>query len=205
MTRRSSFYGGVCRRGIYENMKTGWKRSRWQGAPVQPSLSADVLAPLGRAVACSPASCWEKGQSENQVGKLRDQLFRPKPRVKSCGRAEMPGWEDKYASPMPNGQSIRSSRTARSGRLPGRASSLMSCRARSTASSRRRCGRPPSECRPTCPDCSPVRRASSSGRSLWGAGFLWARRCFAARKDGKELTAAMHATDSNGTDGHLQA
>jgi hypothetical protein len=34
-------------------------------------------------VACTPASGWEKGQVENQVGNLRDQLFRPKPRVKS--------------------------------------------------------------------------------------------------------------------------
>ena len=34
-------------------------------------------------VACTPASGWEKGQIENQVGNLRDQMFRPKPRVKS--------------------------------------------------------------------------------------------------------------------------
>jgi hypothetical protein len=34
-------------------------------------------------VACTPASGWEKGQVENQVGNLRDQMFRPKPRVKS--------------------------------------------------------------------------------------------------------------------------
>jgi len=34
-------------------------------------------------VACTPASGWEKGQVENQVGNLRDLLFRPKPRVKS--------------------------------------------------------------------------------------------------------------------------
>ena len=41
-------------------------------------------------VACSPASGWEKGQVENQVGNLRDQLFRPKPRVSSL--AELNGW-----------------------------------------------------------------------------------------------------------------
>jgi hypothetical protein len=28
-------------------------------------------------VACTPASGWEKGQVENQVGNLRDQIFRP--------------------------------------------------------------------------------------------------------------------------------
>ena len=33
---------------------------------------------------------WEKGQVENQVGNLRDQMFRPKSRVKSL--AELNAW-----------------------------------------------------------------------------------------------------------------
>jgi hypothetical protein len=41
-------------------------------------------------VACTPASGWEKGQVENQVGNLRDQMFRPKPRVKSL--TELNAW-----------------------------------------------------------------------------------------------------------------
>jgi hypothetical protein len=41
-------------------------------------------------VACTPASGWEKGQVENQVGTLRDQFFRPKPRVKSL--PELNAW-----------------------------------------------------------------------------------------------------------------
>ena len=41
-------------------------------------------------VACTPASGWEKGQVENQVGNLRDQFFRPKPRVKSL--TELNAW-----------------------------------------------------------------------------------------------------------------
>ena len=41
-------------------------------------------------VACTPASGWEKGQVENQVGNLRDQMFRLKPRVKSL--AELNAW-----------------------------------------------------------------------------------------------------------------
>jgi hypothetical protein len=41
-------------------------------------------------VACTPASGWEKGQVENQVGNLRDQMFRPKPRVNSL--AELNAW-----------------------------------------------------------------------------------------------------------------
>src|SRR5712675_791236 len=45
---------------------------------------------LVEPVACTPASGWEKGQVENQVGNLRDQMFRPKPRVKSL--AELNAW-----------------------------------------------------------------------------------------------------------------
>jgi len=41
-------------------------------------------------VACTPASGWEKGQVENQVGNLRDQMFRPKPRVKNL--TELNAW-----------------------------------------------------------------------------------------------------------------
>ena len=41
-------------------------------------------------VACTPASGWEKGQVENQVGNLRDQMFRPKPRVTSL--SELNAW-----------------------------------------------------------------------------------------------------------------
>jgi len=45
---------------------------------------------LVEPVACSPASGWEKGQVENQVGNLRDQMFRPKPRVTSLD--ELNAW-----------------------------------------------------------------------------------------------------------------
>ena len=55
-------------------------------------------------VACTPAAGWEKGQVENQVGNLRDRLFRPKPRVKSL--PELNAWlEDQciaYAKHTPH-------------------------------------------------------------------------------------------------------
>jgi hypothetical protein len=38
---------------------------------------------LVEPVACTPASGWEKGQVENQVGFARDSLFRPRPRFSS--------------------------------------------------------------------------------------------------------------------------
>src|SRR5947208_1683339 len=63
---------------------------RRQGAPIQSSLSADVLAPSDRTSGLHARLGMEKGQVENQVGNLRDQMFRPKPRVKSL--AELNAW-----------------------------------------------------------------------------------------------------------------
>jgi transposase len=78
------FYGGACRRGIYDNMKTAVEaifvgKARQYNRRFLQMCSHYLVDP----VACTPASGWEKGQVENQVGNLRDQLFRPKPRVTS--------------------------------------------------------------------------------------------------------------------------
>jgi len=85
------FYGGVCRRGIYDNMKTAVEaifvgKARRYNLRFLQMCSHHLIEP----VACTPASGWEKGQVENQVGNLRDQFFRPKPRVKSL--AELNAW-----------------------------------------------------------------------------------------------------------------
>jgi transposase len=85
------FYGGACRRGIYDNMKTAVEaifigKARQYNRRFLQMCSHHLIEP----VACSPASGWEKGQVENQVGNLRDQLFRPKPRVSSL--AELNAW-----------------------------------------------------------------------------------------------------------------
>ena len=86
-----AFYGGVCRRGIYDNMKTAVEaifvgKARQYNRRFLQMCSHHLVEP----VACTPAAGWEKGQVENQVGNLRDLLFRPKPRVKSL--AELNGW-----------------------------------------------------------------------------------------------------------------
>ena len=88
-TRRSSFYGGVCRRGIYDNMKTAVEaifvgKARQYNRRFLQMCSHHLVEP----VACTPASGWEKGQVENQVGNLRDQMFRPKPQGEEPGRVE---------------------------------------------------------------------------------------------------------------------
>jgi len=85
------FYGGVCRRGIYDNMKTAVEaifvgKARQYNRRFLQMCSHHLIEP----VACTPASGWEKGQVENQVGNLRDQLFRPKPRVTSL--VELNAW-----------------------------------------------------------------------------------------------------------------
>jgi hypothetical protein len=85
------FYGGACQRGIYDNMKTAVEaifigKARKYNRRFLQMCSHHLVDP----VACSPASGWEKGQVENQVGNLRDRVFLPKPRVKSL--AELNAW-----------------------------------------------------------------------------------------------------------------
>ncbi len=84
-------YGGVCRRGIYDNMKTAVEtifvgRARQYNRRFLQMCSHHLVDP----VACTPASGWEKGQVENQVGTVRDILFRPRPKVKTL--EELNAW-----------------------------------------------------------------------------------------------------------------
>jgi transposase len=75
-SRAFEFFGGVCSRGIYDNLKavvlkvlTGKERifnRRFQ------NLASYYLFDL---VACTPAAGWEKGQIENQVGVVRKRFF----------------------------------------------------------------------------------------------------------------------------------
>jgi transposase len=86
-----AFYGGVCRRGIYDNMKTAVDavfvgRGRTYNRRFLQMCSHHLVEPT----ACTPASGWEKGQVENQVGTMRDVLFRPRPRVKTL--EELNSW-----------------------------------------------------------------------------------------------------------------
>jgi transposase len=86
-----AFYGGACRRGIYDNMKTAVEtvfvgRARLYNRRFLQLCSHYLVEP----VACSPAAGWEKGQVENQVGTVRDVLFRPRPKVKSLD--ELNAW-----------------------------------------------------------------------------------------------------------------
>ncbi|WP_293602865.1 IS21 family transposase, partial [Polaromonas sp. 17-63-33] len=73
-----TYFGGVTKRGIYDNMKTAVKSI---GVGKEREFNAQFLALMNHymiePVACTPASGWEKGQIERQVRTLRKQVFEP--------------------------------------------------------------------------------------------------------------------------------
>ena len=89
--RAFAFFKGACGRGIYDNMKTAveailvGKERRYNRRFLQ-MCSHYLVDP----VACTPASGWEKGQVENQVGLVRERFFTPRLRAKSY--SEMNAW-----------------------------------------------------------------------------------------------------------------
>ena len=82
--RAFAFFKGACARGIYDNMKTAvdaifvGKERRYNRRFLQ--MCAHYLV---EPVACTPASGWEKGQVENQVGLVRERFFTPRLRFKT--------------------------------------------------------------------------------------------------------------------------
>ncbi|MCG5481673.1 MAG: IS21 family transposase [Ensifer alkalisoli] len=79
-----AFFRGTCTRGIYDNMKTAVEtvfvgKDRQYNRRFLQMCSHYLVQP----VACTPASGWEKGQVENQVGLVRERFFTPRLRVKS--------------------------------------------------------------------------------------------------------------------------
>jgi transposase len=82
--RAFAFFKGACTRGIYDNMKTAVDaifvgKKRQYNRRFQQMCSHYLVEP----VACTPASGWEKGQVENQVGLVRERFFTPRLRMKT--------------------------------------------------------------------------------------------------------------------------
>src|SRR5450432_3135426 len=82
--RAFAFFRGACTRGIYDNMKTAVDaifvgKERQYNRRFLQMCSHHLIDP----VACTPASGWEKGQVENQVGLVRERFFTPRLRVKT--------------------------------------------------------------------------------------------------------------------------
>ncbi len=89
--RAFAFFKGACTRGIYDNMKTAVEavftgKERHYNRRFLQMCSHYLVQP----VACTPASGWEKGQVENQVGLVRERFFTPRLRVKSLD--ELNAW-----------------------------------------------------------------------------------------------------------------
>ncbi len=76
--RAFAFFGGVPQRMVYDNLKAVVE-AIFTGKERQFNRRFMVLANhyLFEPVACTPASGWEKGQVENQVGNIREWLFTP--------------------------------------------------------------------------------------------------------------------------------
>ena len=89
--RAFTFFGGVPARLIYDNLKTVVD-TVFVGKERQFNRRFLTLANhyLFEPVACTPASGWEKGQVENQVGNVREWLFTPLARFASF--ADLNAW-----------------------------------------------------------------------------------------------------------------
>jgi transposase len=82
--RAFAFFKGACGRGVYDNMKTAVEtifigKNRQYNRRFLQMCSHHLVEP----VACTPASGWEKGQVENQVGLVRERFFTPRLRFKT--------------------------------------------------------------------------------------------------------------------------
>ena len=89
--RAFALFRGTCGRGIYDNMKTAVEtvfvgKARLYNRRFLQMCSHYLVDP----VACTPASGWEKGQVENQVGLVRERFFTPRLRFKTYD--EMNAW-----------------------------------------------------------------------------------------------------------------
>jgi transposase len=79
--RAFEFFGGICRKGIYDNLKTVvtkvlMGKDRTFNRRFQNLTSHYLFEPI----ACTPAAGWEKGQVESQVKFIRQRLFVPRPK-----------------------------------------------------------------------------------------------------------------------------
>jgi transposase len=89
--RAFALFKGACGRGIYDNMKTAVEtifvgKKRLYNRRFLQMCSHYLVEP----VACTPASGWEKGQVENQVGLVRERFFTPRLRFKNLD--ELNAW-----------------------------------------------------------------------------------------------------------------
>ena len=143
--RAFAFFKGACTRGIYDNMKTAVDtvfvgKERAYNRRFLQMCSHYLVEP----VACTPASGWEKGQVENQVGLVRRQrFFTPRLRFKSY--EELNAWLLDHCVAWAKAHRHPEVRTRRSGRCSrpsGRAWCPMPAGSTASTPCRPRCRRP---------------------------------------------------------------
>ena len=88
--RAFALFKGTCGRGIYDNMKTAGTIFVGKGVSTIAASYRCAAIYLVDPVACTPASGWEKGQVENQVGLVRERFFTPRLRFKTLD--ELNAW-----------------------------------------------------------------------------------------------------------------
>ena len=82
--RAFDYFGGVCKRGIYDNMRTAVKKIlKGHRRNLQENFIRFSSHYLFEASFCSPAKGNEKGQVENKVGYVRRNFFVPTPSYSS--------------------------------------------------------------------------------------------------------------------------
>ena len=108
------FFGGACRRGIYDNMRTAVAtifvgRQRTFNRRFQQFCSHHLVEPT----ACNPNAGWEKGQVENQVRTARGRFFKPIPRFETLAdlnrwlEERCLGWAATAAHPVQKHRTVR--------------------------------------------------------------------------------------------------
>lgn len=89
--RAFEFFGGACRKGIYDNLKTVVSKVLMGKERVFNRRFVSLASHyLFEPVACTPAAGWEKGQIEKQVGFVRQRFFNQ--RRKFTGLEELNQW-----------------------------------------------------------------------------------------------------------------
>jgi hypothetical protein len=81
--RAFEFFDGVCRKGIYDNLKAAVNKVLSGKERNFNNRFAQLCSHyLFEPIACTPAAGWEKGQVENQIGLVRRRFFTPRLKVK---------------------------------------------------------------------------------------------------------------------------
>ena len=87
------FFEGCCRKGIYDNMKTAVSKILGTERKLNEQFAQMASHYLFEPSMCNPASGWEKGRVEKQVGDTRRNFFTPILKGKSYEDINLQLWE----------------------------------------------------------------------------------------------------------------